>query len=140
MEFLSKDGVIGWIIENLRQDNTMFRLTKAGRTAILDATNKGITMRLHTITLGTARYVSTDNDNRTALTSPIITAPLSVRQTSDKGLYLTASIRHSSRLDVYEIGLLSQSGVLIALASRADTPLFTLPANETQTLNLAVRV
>lgn len=118
----------------------MFKLTKVGRAAILDANNKGVSMSLHTITLGTARYTSVDNDTKTTITTPIISSPLSVRQTGDRELHLTASVRSTNRLDVYEAGLLSQSGVLIAIASSNTSPLFTLPAGEAQTLNLVVRV
>ena len=118
----------------------MFKLTKAGRQTLFNTANKGINIDFHTLTLGTGRYVSSDHDTRTALVTPIISATLSVRSVNDKQMQLTASVRHSSGLEVYEIGLFTQSGVLIAIASSSTTPLCVLPANEPQTLNLAVSV
>lgn len=118
----------------------MFKLTKVGRTAIFSTSQKGIVASFHTIALGTGRYTSVDHDTKTALTTPVISAPLTVRSIGEKQMYLTAQVRHTARIEVYEIGLLSQDGVLLALASSLDTPLCILPANETQTLNLAIRV
>jgi microcystin-dependent protein len=111
-----------------------FYLTSAGRNAALNAASLGLNVSLTHIAVGTGKY---DPSNamtlaNSALVSEIERYPLnggSVEPVSHT-LRFVANIEPTQTADGYEIGLITDQGVLFAIAATtSNTPLIRLVAN-----------
>lgn len=109
----------------------IFTLTDAGLNAALDAQNNGLTLKLSKVAVGTGKYNSSAAQNRTALATQwgeFALAGAGIEPNS-KTLRFSAIIKSSVQKDVFEIGLLSDNGVLFAVASTTTAPLFAVSEN-----------
>lgn len=96
-----------------------FHLTQAGLNAALDAQNNGLTLNLKKIVFGTGKYISVDNDPRTALITPVAESQITTGgiEHATHTLLLSVMAQPPSNFDASEIGILTDSGVLFAVAS-----------------------
>lgn len=116
----------------------MFFLTRAGRNAMLK--NASLNAQFDNIRFGTGRYVSQNNDTRTAMQTPIITSPISTRSSANGRMQLMANIRTEQATDIYEVGIFDRTGVLLAISSSNDRPLFSTTANLNHSITLTVTI
>lgn len=111
-----------------------FYLTSAGRNAALNAASLGLNVSLTHIAVGSGKYDPSNpmSLTHTALVSEIERYPLnggSVEPNSQT-LRFIANIEPSQTADGYEIGLITDQGVLFAIAATtSNTPLIRLVAN-----------
>ena len=111
-----------------------FYLTSAGRNAALNAASLGLNVSLTHIAVGTGKYDPSNAMTLTnaALVSEIERYPLnggSVEPLSHT-LRFVANIEPTQTADGYEIGLITDQGVLFAIAATtSNTPLIRLVAN-----------
>ncbi|GAA5003360.1 hypothetical protein GCM10023206_07010 [Acinetobacter puyangensis] len=114
---------------------TQFYLTNVGKQAAIDAENLKVTIELAYIAVGSGRYdASQAAENLQSLTNQLARYNLSGGSTQGGTLNLIASIDSTISADIYEIGLLTEDGILFAVASTTDIdPLFTL-VNEITTV------
>lgn len=111
-----------------------FYLTSAGRNAALNAASLGLNVSLTHIAVGSGKYDSSNAMTLTnsALVSEIERYPLnggSVEPVSHT-LRFIANIEPTQTADGYEIGLITDQGVLFAIAATTtNTPLIRLVAN-----------
>lgn len=111
-----------------------FYLTSAGRNAALNAASLGLNVSLTHIAVGTGKYDPSNAMTLTnaALVSEIERYPLnggSVEPVSHT-LRFIANIEPTQTADGYEIGLITDQGVLFAIAATtSNTPLIRLVAN-----------
>lgn len=96
-----------------------FHLTQAGLNAALDAQNNGLTLNLNKIVFGTGKYISVDNDPRTALITPIAESQITTGgiEPATHTLVLSVMAQSPSSFDASEIGIFTETGVLFAVAS-----------------------
>ena len=111
-----------------------FYLTSAGKNAVLNAASLGLTVSLTHIAVGSGKYDPSNAMTLTnsALVSEIERYPLnggSVEPLSHT-LRFVANIEPTQTTDGYEIGLITDQGVLFAIAATtSNTPLIRLVAN-----------
>lgn len=108
----------------------IFRITDAGRLAVLDAQKQGISLSLKTLVAGTSKYVPTGKETRIkteAMRSDIVTSGI---EKESKSLRFSVSLNSITSRDIYEIGLLTSDNKLFAIAANTS-PLFTVYANVT---------
>ena len=111
-----------------------FYLTSAGRNEALNAASLGLNVSLTHIAVGTGKYDPSNAMTLTnaALVSEIERYPLnggSVEPVSHT-LRFIANIEPTQTADGYEIGLITDQGVLFAIAATtSNTPLIRLVAN-----------
>lgn len=101
----------------------IFKITNAGKNAMLDAQNNGITLRLTHVALGTGKYAPTGNEialagelQRWVITNGGI-------EPATHTVRFSSSITSAQELTAYEIGAFTDTGVLFAVASNTDEPL-----------------
>ena len=110
-----------------------FYLTNAGKNAVLDAASIGLNVSLTHIAIGSGKYDPSNpmSLTNTALVSEIERYPLnggSVEPLSHT-LRFVANIEPTQTADGYEIGLITDQGVLFAIAATtSNTPLIRLVA------------
>lgn len=111
-----------------------FYLTSAGRNAALNAASLGLNVSLTHIAVGSGKY---DPSNAMALTNSALVSEIeryplnggSVEPISHT-LRFIANIEPTQTADGYEIGLITDQGVLFAIAATtSNTPLIRLVAN-----------
>lgn len=108
----------------------IFRITDAGRLAVLDAQKQGISLSLKTLVAGTSKYVPNGKETRIkteAMRSDIVTSGI---EKESKSLRFSVSLNSITSRDIYEIGLLTSNNILFAVAA-SNEPLFTVYANVT---------
>jgi len=109
-----------------------FYLTNAGKAAVLDAENMGLSIALSHIGVGTAKYNPQTASSNTALVAELEQYPLnggSVEPVS-RTLRFISNIEPTVTADCFEIGLFTSSGILFAIASTmGNTPLIRLVAD-----------
>tara|TARA_B100000530_G_scaffold309310_1_gene235007 strand:- start:25551 stop:27914 length:2364 start_codon:yes stop_codon:yes gene_type:complete len=106
----------------------IFKITEAGKQAALDAQENAaqIKINLTQVAVGTGKRIITGNE--TALLSEvkrsaIVSGDIEVNSNT---LRFTSPMNGSAKTDVYEVGLFTDAGVLFAVASSTDNPLFSL--------------
>lgn len=120
-----------------------FYLTSAGRNAALNAASLGLNVSLTHIAVGTGKYDPSNAMTLTnaALVSEIERYPLnggSVEPVSHT-LRFIANIEPTQTADGYEIGLITDQGVLFAIAATtSNTPLIRLVANIVSIISLGM--
>ncbi|WP_335951305.1 phage baseplate protein [Acinetobacter beijerinckii] len=111
-----------------------FYLTSAGRNAALNAASLGLNVSLTHIAVGSGKY---DPSNAMTLTNSTLVSEIeryplnggSVEPVSHT-LRFVANIEPTQTADAYEIGLITDQGVLFAIAATtSNTPLIRLVAN-----------
>lgn len=108
----------------------IFKITDAGRLAVLDAQKQGISLSLKTLVAGTSKYVPNGKETRIkteAMRSDIVTSGI---EKESKSLRFSVSLNSITSRDIYEIGLLTSNNILFAVAA-SNEPLFTVYANVT---------
>lgn len=109
-----------------------FYLTNAGKAAVLDAENMGLSIALSHIGVGTAKYNPQTAASNTALVAELEQYPLnggSVEPVS-RTLRFISNIEPTVTADCFEIGLFTSAGILFAVASTTgNTPLMRLVAD-----------
>lgn len=120
-----------------------FYLTNAGKNAVLNAASIGLNVSLTHIAIGSGKYDPSNpmSLTNTALVSEIERYPLnggSVEPNSQT-LRFIANIEPSQTADGYEIGLITDQGVLFAIAATTlNTPLIRLIANIVSIISLGM--
>lgn len=120
-----------------------FYLTNAGKNAVLNAASIGLNVSLRHIAIGSGKYDPSNpmSLTNTALVSEIERYPLnggSVEPNSQT-LRFIANIEPSQTADGYEIGLITDQGVLFAIAATTfNTPLIRLVANIVSIISLGM--
>ena len=101
----------------------IFKITNAGKNAMLDAQNNGITLRLTHVALGTGKY--TPNGNKTALAGELQRWVITSGgiEPATHTVRFSSSITSAQELTAYEIGVFTDTGVLFAVASSTTDPL-----------------
>ena len=101
----------------------IFKITNAGKNAMLDAQNNGITLRLTHVALGTGKYAPTGNETALAgeLQRWVITN--GGIEPATHTVRFSSSMAASQELTAYEIGVFTNTGVLFAVASSIADPL-----------------
>lgn len=108
----------------------IFKLTEAGRLAVLDAQKQGISLSLKTLVAGTSKYVPNGKETRIkteAMRSDIVTSGI---EKDSKTLRFSATLNSIQSRAIHEIGLLTSNNTLFAVAA-SNEPLFTVYANVT---------
>lgn len=108
----------------------IFKITDAGRLALLDAQKQGISLSLKTLVAGTSKYVPTGKETRIrteAMRSDIVTSGI---EKDSKSLRFSVSLNSIQSRVIHEIGLLTSDNTLFAVAA-SNEPLFTVYANVT---------
>ena len=97
----------------------VLKITNAGLNAALDAQNNGLTLRLSTIMFGAGKYIVNDNDPRTAMESPFLTAAFvgGGVEPNSHTLRFNCTFKDNQAREVYEIGLFTDEGELFAVTS-----------------------
>lgn len=104
-------------------------MTKQGLNAVLDAKNKGLTLRLTTVKFGTAQYQV--SDEMTDLKQIVAQAPIAsggVEQSTEI-LRLIANFKDTTSRDIYEVGIYDEHDILFALASSTEEAIFSSSTN-----------
>jgi hypothetical protein len=107
-----------------------FVITTAGRQAVLDAQNTGLTLRLTEFALGSGKY--TPDDTKTALLTEQGRWPLSGGdvEPNSQTLRFSATIEAAAALDSFECGIFDENGVLFAVSSvTGTTPQISISPN-----------
>ena len=101
----------------------IFKITNAGKNAMLDAQNNGITLRLTHVALGTGKYAPTGNEialagelQRWVITNGGI-------EPATHTVRFSSSMTANQELTAYEVGAFTDTGVLFAVASNTADPL-----------------
>lgn len=101
----------------------IFKITNAGKNAMLDAQNNGITLRLTHVAIGTGKYAPTGNEialagelQRWVITNGGI-------EPATHTVRFSSSMTASQELTAYEIGVFTDTGVLFAVVSNTAKPL-----------------
>ncbi|WP_417212066.1 phage baseplate protein [Acinetobacter venetianus] len=104
----------------------IFKITNAGLNAALDAQNNGLTVRLDKIKFGSGQYDVVDEDPRTSMVNPFLSADFigGGTESNSHTLRFNCSFIDTQSRDVFEIGLFTDQNVLFAVASRTTTPFF----------------
>lgn len=108
----------------------IFRITDAGRLAVLDAQKQGISLSLKTLVAGTSKYVPNGRETRIrteVMRSDIVTSGI---EKDSKTLRFSATLNSIQSRAIHEIGLLTSNNTLFAVAA-SNEPLFTVYANVT---------
>lgn len=108
----------------------IFKITDAGRLAVLDAQKQGISLSLKTLVAGTSKYVPNGKETRIkteAMRSDIVTSGI---EKDSKTLRFSATLNSIQSRAIHEIGLLTSNNILFAVAA-SNEPLFTVYANVT---------
>lgn len=108
----------------------IFKITDAGRLAVLDAQKQGISLSLKTLVAGTSKYVPNGKETRIkteAMRSDIVTSGI---EKDSKTLRFSATLNSIQSRAIHEIGLLTSNNTLFAVAA-SNEPLFTVYANVT---------
>lgn len=100
-----------------------FKITNAGKNAMLDAQNNGITLRLTHVAIGTGKYTPTGNETALAgeLQRWVITN--GGIEPATHTVRFSSSMAASQELTAYEVGVFTGTGVLFAVASSIADPL-----------------
>lgn len=96
-----------------------FRITQAGLNAAIDADNNGLKLKLDKLAVGAASYTPSVNGVETALVEPWGEFPLAAGdvEVNSHTMRFTAVIQSATRRDAFEMGLMTDTGVLFAVAS-----------------------
>ena len=108
----------------------IFKITEAGRLAVLDAQKQGISLSLKTFVAGTSKYVPNGRETRIkteTMRSDIVTSGI---ENESKSLRFSVTLNSVTSKDIYEVGLLTSDNKLFAIAASTG-PLFTVYANVT---------
>lgn len=105
----------------------VLKLTKAGLNAALNAQSVGLKLDLNLIKFGSGKYNVVDDDPRTAMVSPFLTAAIvgGGIEPESHTLRFNSAFKDNQARDVYEVGIFTSTNVLFAVASTTDKPFFT---------------
>lgn len=104
----------------------IFKITEAGKNAILDIDNIGLTLRLSHFAIGNGKYTPTGNETQLSheISRHLISAG-DIEPTTHT-LRFSTSLMANNETKVYEVGIFTQDNVLFALASSENQPLFKI--------------
>ncbi|MDO5770075.1 MAG: hypothetical protein Q4P13_11265 [Psychrobacter sp.] len=105
----------------------IFKITDAGKNAILDAENAGLSLSLTHVAIGTAQYAPTGNEKslKAEINRQVIVSGDVEKQSHT--LRFSAMLNRDSITEVYEIGLITSKNILFAVASTTQSkPLLTI--------------
>lgn len=96
-----------------------FHITQAGLNAAIDADNNGLKVKLDKLAVGNGSYTPSINGVETALEDTWGEFPLAAGdvEVNSHTMRFTAVIQSSTRRDAFEMGLMTDTGVLFAVAS-----------------------
>lgn len=103
-----------------------FVVTKAGKNALLDASDRSIKLSLSKVGLGSGRYVA--NSDKTALVAEFTKNSISAGGISEEvsTINFTLIMNYFAEKEVSELGLYTNTGVLFAVASNPTGHYFKL--------------
>lgn len=115
-------------------------ITNTGLNAVLDAQNKGLTLRLSTVKFGSGKYQA--QETMTNLRSAFAQATIASGgiEPSTSILRLIANFKDTVSREVYELGIYDEQGRLFALASSQNEPFFNSSPNVSVIVVLGVRL
>lgn len=101
----------------------LFKLTDAGKNALLDDGNAGLTLRLTHVGIGQGKYTPTSD--KTALDSEISRHTITAGgiEPASHTLRFSTTLYADTETEVWEIGVFDENNILFAVASRTDKPL-----------------
>ena len=101
----------------------LFKLTDAGKNALLDDANTGLTLRLTHVGIGQGKYTPTSD--KTALDSEISRHTITAGgiEPASHTLRFSTTLYADTETEVWEIGVFDENNILFAVASRTDKPL-----------------
>ena len=104
----------------------IFTITNAGKNAMLDIDNIGLTLRLSHFGIGRGKYTLTGNEK--ALKSEISRTVISAGdiEPTTHTLRFSTTLYADSETEVYEVGVFTDTGVLFAVASITSKPFFKI--------------
>lgn len=107
----------------------IFTITQAGKTAALNASGEGAQLQLNLsqLAIGAGKYMPTGNE--TALLSEVGTRASIVSgdiERASNTLRFSSSLTAPAKTPVYELGLMTDTGILFAVAASSADPLFTI--------------
>ncbi|WP_352309070.1 hypothetical protein [Psychrobacter sp. W2-37-MNA-CIBAN-0211] len=113
-----------WIKE--MADPIIFKTTEAGKQAALQALNDStkILIDLTHVAVGRSKYTPTGNE--TSLKNEAVRSDIVSGEVVDNTLRFSSTIYASEVTPVYEMGILTRTGVLFAVAASNTTPLVTV--------------
>lgn len=106
----------------------IFKITDAGRLAILDAQKQGLTLSLKTLVAGTSQYIASGKETAIkaeAIRADIVTSGI---EKESKTLRFSATLNSVATKTIYELGLLTSDNNLFAIAA-TNEPLLTVYSN-----------
>ena len=112
-----------------------FVITTAGLAAAIDAGNRGLSLELATLVVGSGRYAAAAD--RTAIQTELARVSLAAGAVSGSQISLTALIT-AGAWTAYEVGVLDSTGTLFAVASSVAPAAALL--TKTANVNLSVSV
>lgn len=100
-----------------------FHITQAGLNAAIDADNNGLKLKLDKLAVGTGQYTPSIDGVETALVAPWGEFPLAAGdvEVNSHTMRFTAVIQSATRRDAFEMGLMTDTGILFAVASTEAT-------------------
>lgn len=107
----------------------IFKITDAGKSAALSASQNGaqIKLNLTQVAIGAGKYVPNGSEialvNEVGTRSSIVSGDV---ETDSNTLRFSSSITASTLTPVYEIGLMTDGGILFAVAASPNDPFFTI--------------
>lgn len=115
-------------------------ITNTGLSAVLDAQNKGLTLRLNKIKFGSGKYEA--QASMTKLRSPFAEATIASGgvEPDTSILRLISNFKDTKSRDIYEMGLYDEQGNLFALASSQTEPFFKSSPNFSVIVVLGIRL
>lgn len=122
--------------------SAQFYLTNVGKAAAIDAENLGLKLQLDYIAVGNGKYDGqSQGASKTALVNELARYSLSGGGSNEDTLNLIASIDSTITSAIYEIGLITKSGILFAVAATAaNTPILNLVNEITTILTIGVQL
>ncbi|MBF7682989.1 phage tail protein [Acinetobacter sp. B5B] len=116
-----------------------FYMTDVGKQAVLNADNLSVNIQLTKIVVGIGQYDALQTAKTlTALQEPLASFPLNGGAVNQATLRLIASIDSTITSDIFEIGLMTDTGVLFAVSSQQNQPILKLVSGITTVLTLGM--
>lgn len=111
-----------------RSKPIIFKITKAGKQAALLANEDSATLHINLIHMGVGLGSYQPTGDETALKNElkrtsIVSSDVEVESNT---LRFSSTVTNSTVTEIYEVGLFTDKGVLFAVASSPDEPLFTI--------------
>lgn len=115
-------------------------ITDTGLSAVLDAQNKGLTLRLNKIKFGSGKYEVQASMIRLRSSFAEATIASGGIEPNTSILRLISNFKDTQNRDIYEIGIYDEHGNLFALASSKTEPFFKSSPNFSVIIVLGIRL